>query len=96
MGAEAALVKGRNESCELDVVLHVLTAAREEEQAALSRRRSLLIRGAALGGGLHTASLALERMAHVLLQLSWEGLAMLTTTSWAAEKLNACTEEVYW
>ena len=49
VGAEAALVKGRNEPCELDVVLHVLAAARGEEPAALSRRRSLLIRGAALG-----------------------------------------------
>ena len=35
-GAEAALVKGRNEPCELDVVLHVLAAARGEEPAALA------------------------------------------------------------
>ena len=36
VGAEAALVKGRNEPCELDVVLHVLAAARGEEPAALA------------------------------------------------------------
>ena len=93
MGAEAALVKGRNEPCELDVVLHVLAAARGEEPAALAAPILVNTRRCWGGWSLHTASLALERMAHVLLQLSWEGLAMLTTTSWAAEMLNLCTED---